>query len=166
MLMPAAFGFHSGVEAGPVLLGKIEAAQLNVDDCDAVIPQRHGVTPPSNLGDDGIRSVGCGSIETNATKPLLPIAAPSSADRMSPSLDSALLRSNDGFKKPLRIGHPPQDGAGCYDWRFLKGQEFGWWRSVDEQAMVERSDALQGILNPNPGAVITCVGLPKSVTIA
>src|SRR6266576_3695558 len=56
----ATFGLHSGVEAEPVLFGKIEAAQLNVDDFDAVVPQRRRATPTSDPGDDGIRPVGCG----------------------------------------------------------------------------------------------------------
>src|ERR1700674_5746133 len=55
----AAFGLHPGVEAEPVLLGKIEAAQLDVDDFDAVVALCHSATPAGDLGDNGIRSVGC-----------------------------------------------------------------------------------------------------------
>src|SRR6195256_4489069 len=144
----AAFGLHSGVEAGPVLLRKIEAAQLDIEDSDAVVPQRHGVTPTSNLGDDDARSVGCGIHRDKRDQTIAPDSGPQLCrqDVAEPRFGAPSV--DYSFKIPLRIGSPPQDRSGCYDWRFLKGQEFARRRSVDEQAMVERPDALQGMLEP------------------
>src|SRR6478672_7165023 len=126
----AAFGFHSGVEAGPVLLWKIEAAQLDIEDSDAVVPQRHGVTPTSNLGDDGIRSVGCGIHRDKRDQTIAPDSGPQLCGQDVAESRFGAPSVDDRFKIPLRIGYPPQDRAGCYDWCFLKSQEFARWRRV------------------------------------
>ena len=69
---------------------------------------------------------------------------------MSPSSRFGAPSVDDGLEIPLRIGHAPQDGAGCYDWRFLDSQEFARRRSVHEQATIERPHALQGMLESEP----------------
>src|SRR5262249_45291514 len=55
-----AFGFHPGVEAKAVLLWKIEAAQLYVDDFDTVVVQCHRVAAASDFAGNGMRPVNCG----------------------------------------------------------------------------------------------------------
>src|SRR6266536_1910040 len=57
----AAFGFHSGVEPEPVLFGKVEVAQLDVDDIYTIVCDRDVAAPLEKLGDNRFGPIG-GSI--------------------------------------------------------------------------------------------------------
>jgi hypothetical protein len=98
-------GFHPRVEAEPVLFGKIEAAQSGHLGPDAVVPQRHGVTPTSNLGDDGARSVGCGIHRDKRVQTIAPDSGPQLCGQDVAEPDLALLLSTTVSK--YRFGSLP-----------------------------------------------------------
>jgi len=93
-----------------------------------------------------IRSVGCGSVETNHQR-LLPIAGPETPRKGCRRVSiPAPLPVDDGLEIPLLIGprHKMVPDATTAFFSIVPG--FARLLSVDEQATVERPHALQGIL--------------------
>ena len=166
MLMAAALGFHARVQRQAVLLRKVEASQLDVDHFDAVIAQRDLAAARATSARIASARYWPGSTEKKAVSGLRPIAAPSSANRMSPSLDSAPLRSNTVWKNFLgslmRQSIVPAATTGV----FSSVRNSVAARSESEQPLIERAHALVGIFEAEPGEVTTLTGLPNSVTNA
>ena len=158
----AALRFHSGVQANPVLLRKIEAAQLNIDDLDAVIAPGDLAASPSDLGNDLIGSVG---LRIDRDEPSQRVAADCGAqfseqDVAEPGFGAGAVEH--GLEELPRLGHAPQHGTSGNDLGFLQRQKFGRRRAIHEQPTIQCPKTLVSASKSEPWRRYDLCRLSKS----